>query len=78
MKIKVYALIALFMISGVAEAQEPAEREWTVAPYLWASSVGLDLSVAGETSIGGDAAFSDLLDKVDTAFMGRLESRKGH
>jgi len=53
MKIKAYAVIMLFMTSGVTEAQEPAKWEWTVAPYMWASSVGLDLTVADETEIGG-------------------------
>ena len=76
MTFKATVLTLLILPAGLAEAQE-ATWDWTVAPYLWASSVGLDLAVADDTTIGGDAAFKDLLDKVDTAFMGHLEARKG-
>jgi hypothetical protein len=77
MKIKAIYLAFLLLPASLAEAQEPEKWNWTVAPYLWASSVGLDLTIADDTAIGGDAAFSDLLDKVDTVFMGHLEARKG-
>ena len=77
MTFKATALALLLLPASLAEAQEPATWDWTVAPYLWASSVGLDLTVADNATIGGDAAFKDLMDKVDTAFMGHLEARKG-
>ena len=65
-----------FMITPSVMAED--EWEWTVAPYLWASSVGLDLSLRGEPAIGGNADFRDLIKKVDSVFMGHFEGRKGH
>ncbi len=67
---------ALLLAGGTAQAQSSDEWTWIVAPYLWASDVDLDLAV-NDQSVGGSASFSDLLDKVDTAFMGHVEARKG-
>jgi hypothetical protein len=77
MKFFVSCLVVFTCFTGIAEAQNEDAWEWTIAPYLWASDVGLDLTVNNETSIGGDAAFKDLLDKVDSVFMGHFEGRKG-
>jgi hypothetical protein len=77
MKAKAILLAALVGLVGTAEAQDSAQWEWTLAPYLWASDVGLDLTINDDTTIGGDAEFADLLDKVDSVFMGHLEARKG-
>ena len=68
---------ALLLASGTTEAQSSDEWTWVIAPYLWASDVDLDLEV-NDQSLGGSASFSDLLDKVDTAFMGHVEARKGN
>jgi hypothetical protein len=69
--------IALLLSAGSVQAQSSEDKwEWIIAPYLWASDVDLDLEVNDQT-IGGSASFSDLLDKVDTAFMGHVEARKG-
>jgi len=77
MKLKTIALALLLSFAGLAEAQGSEDWQWTVAPYLWASDVGLDLTVNNDITIGGDADFKDLLDKVDTVFMGHFEGRKG-
>ena len=77
MKSKIGALVLLLMTAGPAWAQSAEDWAWTIAPYFWASDVGLDLTINGDTSIGGDADFRDLLDKVDMAFMGHAEGRKG-
>jgi len=68
----------LLTAAGVVEAQDNGPWEWTIAPYLWASKAGLDLTVNDDTTIGGDVAFKDLLDKVDSAFTGHFEGRRGH
>jgi hypothetical protein len=67
------ALIAI-LTAGPAQA---GDWDWTVAPYLWASGVKLDQTVNGNPVIGGDASFKDVLDKVDSVFMGHFEARKG-
>ena len=70
--------LAVFMcFTGIAEAQDGDSWEWTIAPYLWASDVSLDLTINDDTTIGGDAAFKDILNKVDSVFMGHFEGRKG-
>lgn len=70
---------SLCLLGGAGTAQAQAEDDgwtWVVAPYLWASDVHLDLAV-NDQSLGGSAEFRDLLDKVDTAFMGHVEARRG-
>jgi hypothetical protein len=68
-------LTCLLWSTTQAQAQSPDDWTWIVAPYLWASDVDLDLAV-NDQIVGGSASFSDLLDKVDTAFMGHVEARK--
>lgn len=71
-------ILALLMsTAGYAEAQDSGSWDWTIAPYLWVSDVGLDLTVNDELTIGGGATFKDLLAKTDSVFMGHFEGRKG-
>ena len=65
------------IILSAAGPVHAEDWKWTIAPYLWGSDVSLDLTVNDNTTIGGDAAFKDILDKVDGAFMGHFEGRKG-
>lgn len=61
------AVLVAVSLPNVAYAQQP--DEWLVAPYLWASDVGWDLSARGD----GTVAFSDLVDKIDGAGLIRVE-----
>ena len=61
------ALLVACSLPGVTSAQQPGQ--WLVAPYLWASDVGWDLSARG----GGTVNFSDLVDKIDGAGLIRIE-----
>jgi hypothetical protein len=61
------ALIVALALPGLSAAQQPGQ--WLVAPYLWASDVGWDLSARGD----GTVAFSDLVDKIDGAGLIRVE-----
>ena len=71
----VYLMAAIaIVVPGPVKAEG---WDWTIAPYLWASDAGLDLTLRDDTTVGGDAAFKDLLDKVDSVFMGHFEGRKG-
>lgn len=49
---------------------------FTVAPYLWASGIKGDVSVANLPSIPVDASFSDLWDDLDFALDAHFEGRK--
>lgn len=61
------ALLVALLLPGLSHAQQLGE--WLVAPYLWASNVGWDLSARGD----GTVAFSDLVDKIDGAGLIRVE-----
>ena len=56
---------------------QAADWEWTIAPYLWGSDISLDLTANNEPVIGGDVAFSDLIDKLEAAFLIHFEGRAG-
>ncbi|UNK49796.1 hypothetical protein MNR01_01800 [Lysobacter sp. S4-A87] len=55
-----------------SHAQDDGEWEWMVAPYLWAASVGTDLTTRFPVSTGG-TRFPDLIDDIDGAFQAHLE-----
>lgn len=69
-------VVVLGLTCAVTSSSANADGlEWTIAPYLWASDVGLDLRINDDPVLGGDVSFDDLLDKVDTALMGHAEVR---
>jgi hypothetical protein len=67
--------VVVFAVSlGLSPQQSRADDlTWTIAPYLWASDIALDVTVNDDPALGIDATFKDLLDKVDTALMGHFE-----
>jgi len=68
------AALTLVTILGLTPQQSSADGiDWTIAPYLWATDVGLDVNINGDPVIGTNVPFSDLLDKLDAAFMGHIE-----
>ena len=73
-------LAAVFVVSLIAFApakSSAAEWDWQITPYIWASDVGVDLEVNNDPVLGTDIPFDDLINKVDMAFMGHFEGRKG-
>ena len=68
--------ISIIAISGLLPQQSNADGiDWTVAPYIWGSGVGLDVIVNNDPVLGADVPLSDLLDKQDGVFMGHFEGR---
>lgn len=67
------AALCLAGVSPALHAQQPDDWKWIAAPYVWAASVGTDLSV--DPPIGDDVTFSDVIDKVDGAFEGHIEGQ---
>lgn len=49
--------------------------DWTLAPYFWIADVGVDTNINGDPALGVDVPFSDLVDKLDGAFMIHVEAR---
>lgn len=68
------AFVSIAVILGFSPQQSRADDlTWTIAPYLWASDVAMDVAINGDPVLGVDASFSDILDKLDMAFMGHIE-----
>ena len=70
---------ALASLAGIvpAGAQTPdAGWQWTLAPYLWASSLNGTLVVKGQKA-DVDLSASDIWDHTDFGFMGMFVTRKG-
>ena len=73
-----YALtfVVAFAVLPVS-AQEDDNLKWSVTPYIWAPHTTVDINVLDQ-SIGNDElSFSDLLDKLDAAFMIHVEAGRG-
>jgi hypothetical protein len=68
------AVVSLAAVLGFSPQQSHADDlNWMIAPYLWASDIGMDVAINGDPALGVDVAFSDLVDKLDMAFMGHIE-----
>ena len=64
-------IASLFFLFAARPAA--AEIDWKVAPYLWAADVGLDLTINNDPVLGASIPFSDIVDKLDSAFMFHAE-----
>jgi len=63
---------------GMAVAQSTEnDWRWSVTPYLWASAMKADIRFPGGQEVGGEAQFSDILDKLDFAAQVHLEGQRG-
>lgn len=63
------AVLTALFACGAARA-DSADLDWIAAAYLWGASITVD---AGDRSL--DASFSDIVDKLDMGFMGRVETQ---
>ena len=81
MRTKITAILSsLSLLICFAYAPNVSAAEdwnWTLAPYLWASDTSLDVYVNDNNIIGGELDFSDLLDKLDAAFLIHFEGQRG-
>ncbi len=78
-------IISIFVsVQKVLGAEQNAENtlgvsnKWNIelTPYFWVAELDGDATLRGRTG-QVDVSFSDLLDNLDIAFMGRLEAWKG-
>ena len=60
---------ALTFASGAARA-ESTDLDWVATGYLWGADIGVD---SRDRSV--DASFSDVIDKLEIAFMGHVEAQ---
>jgi hypothetical protein len=68
------AVLSLIDFSPAARAAEGEGWDWMVAPYLWAASIGTDVRAEAPPA-DSETEFSDLIDKLDGAFLLRLEGQ---
>jgi hypothetical protein len=74
-------LISVQKVSGAEQNTEntlEVSNKWNIefTPYFWAAELKGDATLRGRTG-PVDVSFSDLLDNLDIAFMGRAEAWKG-
>lgn len=55
---------------GLPAQAQGTDLDWIASVYLWGASITVD---AGDRSV--DASFSDIVDKLDMGFMGRVETQ---
>ena len=58
----------------LANAQADEGWDWGVTPYVWAASISTDLR-EDAPPVGNDSDFSDIISKIDMAFMGHVEGQ---
>jgi hypothetical protein len=72
-QITLAAVLLAVTLSFSPQQSRADDLNWMIAPYLWASDVGLDLVVNNDPIIGTEVPFKEILDKLDSVFMGHFE-----
>jgi opacity protein-like surface antigen len=74
----VAVIVVLTCSLGYGQEEIGSTDKWNIelTPYFWAAELKGDATLRGRTG-PVDVSFSDLLDNLDIAFMGRLEAWKG-
>lgn len=70
LRLAVFALVPF----NAAMAADSDPWDWSLAPYLWASSVTTDVSIAGRP-VEAEAEFSDLIDALDYGVLMHAEGQ---
>ncbi|HEX5093653.1 MAG TPA: hypothetical protein VFV84_13285 [Burkholderiales bacterium] len=70
--------LAIAALAGTAQAAPPADDAWQFefTPYLFGAALSGTTGV-GHVRADVDASFGDILNNLDSGFMGMLEARKG-
>ena len=68
------AIVSLGIAAGPVHADG---WQWTLAPYVWVPGITVDSEFTGEPGLPDDGSDVSIIDKLDTAFMGHAEGRKG-
>ena len=77
-KVLIIAVVMLACCSVYSMDELDNSNKWNIelTPYFWAAELKGDATLRGRTG-PVEVGFSDLLDNLDIAFMGRLEAWKG-
>lgn len=68
-------LVGAVTVAGIVLSTPARAEDWkySFAPYFWAADISLDHKINGDPVLAADVDFSDLLDKLELAFLGHLE-----
>lgn len=72
------APVAAFVGGLLVVAASPASAQWTLTPYIWATDLGIDVSMYDRTVVDQTIGFTELVDDLDMAFQLRVEGRFAH
>lgn len=73
------ALAMAIATAAAPAAAQDAGWDWMIEPYAWAASIGTDMrTLRPPTEADNETSFSDIIDKLDGAFMARIEGRNDH
>lgn len=76
-RIRLASALTLAGLGAWAAPASAQEWRWNVAPYLWGSTTGLDVSVNDHEAFDHETSFSDLADGLDFALQLHVEGQKG-
>lgn len=69
---------AVAIVAAAAAGPASAEEwSWSIAPYLWATDVGVDIAVDDRSVVDTTIAFQDLVEDLDSAALFRAEGMRG-
>lgn len=70
------AFAAALLVASTARAETP-EWTWSVAPYAWATDIGIDVTLDGRQVVDREIAISDLLEDLETVAQVHVEAQRG-
>ena len=71
------AILITGYLGAAASPARAADWDWILTPYLWGSSMKVDVFVKDEPVFGEDLSFPDLLDQLDLGFQLHFEGQRG-
>jgi hypothetical protein len=63
--------------AAMAGAASAEEWQWSATPYVWATDLGMGLSIADRELVDTEIAFDELVEKLDSAAMVRVQGMRG-
>ncbi len=79
LKTTIASALAVFGLSGAAQAQSTPDTVFQITPYVWASGLGGDITpFTGAPTVSVSKSFSDLLGDLDAAFFVSAYARRGN
>jgi hypothetical protein len=70
------ALLAALLFGGSAAARA-SDWAWSVTPYIWATDIGVDVTLDDRKVVDKEIAFEDLLEDVDAVAQVHVEAQRG-